>query len=79
MYGLPKSVCVCCVCDPNERLSAPFICFVCVLYVGSYPSFRSLRVGSQVFTLLMLFLCVILHTMSSDKSLLLLCILPFDM
>ena len=21
---------VCCACDPNERLSAPFICFVCV-------------------------------------------------
>ena len=25
MYRLPKSV-----CDPNERLSAPSICFVCV-------------------------------------------------
>ena len=24
------------VCDPNERLSAPSICLVCVLYVGSY-------------------------------------------
>ena len=22
---------VCCACDPNERLSAPSICFVCVL------------------------------------------------
>ena len=22
--------CVCCVCDPNEHLSAPSICFVCV-------------------------------------------------
>ena len=32
-------------------------------------SFRSLRAGSQVFALLMLFLCVILHTMSSGKSL----------
>ena len=21
---------VCCACDPNERLSAPSICFVCV-------------------------------------------------
>ena len=30
MYGLLKKVCVCCVCDPNERLSAPSICFVCV-------------------------------------------------
>ena len=42
-------------------------------------SFRSLRAESQVFTLLMLFLCVIVHTMSSDKSLQLLCILPFGM
>ena len=42
-------------------------------------SFRSLRVGAQVFALLMLFLCVILHTMSSGKSLQLLCILPFGM
>ena len=40
-------------------------------------SFRSLRAGLQVFALLMLFLCVILHTMSSGKSLQLLCILPF--
>ena len=36
-------------------------------------SFRSLRAGSQVFALLMLFLGVILHTMSSGKSLQLLC------
>ena len=42
-------------------------------------SFRSLRAGSQVFALLMLFLLVILHTMSSGKSLQLLCILPFGM
>ena len=41
--------------------------------------FRSLRAGSQVFALPMLFLCVILHTMSSGKSLQLLCILPFGM
>ena len=32
-------------------------------------SFRSLRAGSQVFALLMLFLGVILHTMYSGKSL----------
>ena len=37
-------------------------------------SFKSLRAGSQVFALLMLFLCVILHTMWSGKSLQLLCI-----
>ena len=42
-------------------------------------SFRSLRAGSQVFALLMLFRCVILHTMFSGKSLQLLCILPFGM
>ena len=42
-------------------------------------SFRSLRAVSPVFTLLMLFFCVILHTMSSGKSLQLLCILPFGM
>ena len=32
-----------------------------------------------MFALLMLFLCVILHTMASGKSLQLLCILPFGM
>ena len=42
-------------------------------------SFKSLRAGSQVFLLLMLFLCVILHTISSCKSLQLLCIFPFGM
>ena len=44
-----------------------------------FSSFRSLRAGSQVFALRMLFLWVILHTMSSGKSLLLLGILPFGM
>ena len=42
-------------------------------------SFKSLRTGSQVFALLMLYLCVILHTMWWDKILQFLCILPFDM
>ena len=42
-------------------------------------SFKSLRAGSQVLALLILFLCVILHTMFSGKSLHLLCILPFGM
>ena len=41
--------------------------------------FRSLRAGSHVFALHMLFMCVILHTMSSGKSLQLLCILSFGM
>ena len=64
--------CVCCACDPNERLSAPSICFVCVFVCQKLT-------GSQVFALIMLFLCVVLHTMSSGKSLQLLCILPFGM
>ena len=42
-------------------------------------SFRSLRTRSQVIGLLMLFPYVILHNMSSGKSLQLLCILPFGM
>ena len=42
-------------------------------------SFRSLRAGSQVFALLMLFLCVILRTMFSGKCLQLQCILLFGM
>ena len=37
------------------------------------------RTGSQVFALLMLFLCVILHTILSGKSQQLLGILPFGM
>ena len=50
------------------------------LYDGSLsPHLGVMRAGSQVFALLMLFLCVILHTMSSGKSLQLLCILPFGM
>ena len=28
--------CVCCACDPSERLDSPSICFVWFLYVGSY-------------------------------------------
>ena len=42
-------------------------------------SFKSLRAGSQVFALLMLSQCVILHTMWSGKNLQLLYILPSGM
>ena len=53
-----QRVCVCCACDPNERLSAPSICLVCVFVCWKLfiSSFRSFRAGSQVFALLMLFL-----------------------
>ena len=55
MYGPPRNVLL------------PYVLFVfCMSEVIS--SFRSLGAGSQVFSLLMLFLFVILHTMSSDKT-----------
>ena len=31
-----QRMCVCYACGHSERLDAPSICFVCVLYVGSY-------------------------------------------
>ena len=74
-----RRMCVLC-CGPSERLDAPPICFVCVFVMSEViSSSRSLRNGSQVFAFLMLFPCVILHTMSSGKSLQLLWILPFGM
>ena len=56
----------------------PYVLFVFV-YVGNNLPFRSLRAGSRVLDLLMLFLGVILHTMWLGKSLQLLCILSFGM
>ena len=56
----------------------PYVLFMfCMSKVIS--SFMCLKPGSQVFALLMLFLCVILNTMWMGKSLQLLCILPFGM
>ena len=60
-------------------LDAPSICLFVFLYVGFISSLKNMRAGSQVFALLILFLCVILHIMWSDKSLNLLYILPFGM
>ena len=42
-------------------------------------SFKSLRAGSQVFALLLLFLCLTLHNMWLGKILQLLCTLSFGM
>ena len=64
---------VCCACDSSVHLDVPSIGCVWVCL----KSFRSWRAESQVFALLTLFLCVILHTMWSDKSLQLICILAF--
>ena len=35
-HVLSSIECVCCACAPSERLDAPSICFVCILYVVSY-------------------------------------------
>ena len=43
--------------------------YLCVCMSEVISSFCSLRAGSQVFALLMLFLCVILHTLWSGKRL----------
>ena len=73
-----SKVCACCFCDPSVHLSDLSIGFVYVfvcrklsLYLKEFESWIT-GVCS-----LMLFLCVILHTMWSGKSLQLLCILPF--
>ena len=55
----------------------PYLCLCCSMS-EVISSFR-LRTASQVFALLIVFLCVIFHTMSSGKSLQLLCIFPFGM
>ena len=69
--------CVCCACDPSVHVDVTSIGLVYVCMSEVISSFRGLTAGSQVFALLMLFLCVILHTMWSGKSMQLLCILPF--
>ena len=71
MYGLPKNVRIVHV--------IPVCIYVCLCFFMSeiISSFKSLRAGSQVFALLMLSVCVILHTMGSGKRVQLLCILPF--
>ena len=66
-------LCMCSQCASKCSFHKCCLCF-CMLEIIS--SFRSLRAGSQVFALIMLFPCVILHTMWSGKSLQSLCILP---
>ena len=64
MYG------ACRACDPSVHLSVPSIGFVYVFVCRKLsPHLRVLRAGAQVYALLMLCLCVILHTMWSGKSL----------
>ena len=68
---------MCCACGPSEPLGAPSICFLNVFVCRKLSP--QLGAGSQVFALLALLLCVILHTMFSGKSPQLVCILPFGM
>ena len=56
----------------------PYVLFV-FLYVASYLLIYEFEGWITGVALLMLFLCVILHTVSSGKSLQLLCILHFGM
>ena len=60
---------MCCACDPSVQLgvtsSNRVYLYLCMLEIIS--SFRSWRAGSQVFDLLMLFICVILYTMWSSN------------
>ena len=74
MYGLPKNVRVVPVIQVCILVFLPYALFM-FLYVCSYLLIKSVRAGSQVFALLVLFLCVILHTMWPGNSLHLLCIL----
>ena len=62
--------CACCACDHSVHQ---------VFFTEVISSCKNLRTGSQVFALLMWFLCVNFHTVWSGKSRQLLCILSFDM
>ena len=61
------------------KVFLPYVLFYCFCMSQIISSFKSLRAGSHVFALLMLFLCVIFHTMWSGKRLHFLCISPFGM
>ena len=73
MYSISKRECVLYLRSQSaSRCSFHIVVVFCMPVVIS--SFKSLRAGSQVFALLMLFICVVLHTMWSGNSLFL-CIL----
>ena len=77
LFMVFQRMCVFCLGSQcASRCSFHRVC-LCLCISEVISSFRSLRAGSQVFALLVLFLCVLLHTMRSGKSLYLLCFLPF--
>ena len=65
MYGLPENVCVAPVSP--VCIFHRFVYVFCMLEIIS--SFKRLRAESQVFALLMLFICVILNTIIISKYL----------
>ena len=74
---------VCLVClllckEEGSSLDAPYICCVFACRKLS-PHLGVLKLDHRCLLFLCFFLCVILHTMSSGKSLQLLCIFPFGM
>ena len=73
--SIPKNVCVVPVIP--ECLDAPSICIVCVFVCRKLSP--HLAVSELDHRCLLSFVCVILHTMFSGKSLQLLCIMPFGM
>ena len=70
---------MCVLCLRSQGASKYFFHRFCLCLCMSevISSFKSLRTGSQMSALLMLFLWVILHTMWSGKNLQLFCILTF--
>ena len=70
---------MCVLCQRSQCASKCSLHRFCLCFSMAevIASFRSLRAGSHMFALFMLFLCVTLYTMWSGKSLQLLCTLPF--
>ena len=62
MYVLPNNVFVVPVVPVCIKILFHWLCLCMLEVISSF----SLKAGSQVFTLLVLILCVILHTMRSD-------------
>ena len=68
------------LCLSSQCVSkCPIHTFCLCFFMSEVISLLSLRAGSQAFSLLILFLCVVFHIMWSDKSMQLLCIFPFGM
>ena len=74
-----QGMCVLCLWSQCASKCSFYRLCLCFCMSEVISSFKSLIAGSQVFALLMLSLCVILHTIWSGKSLQFLRIFPFGM